>query len=146
MNLKTIQVGGIWGDAAANINDNFSQTNVEVEKLKNATTKGKGYFADVESLIAAFPNPKAGESAWAGTPYPGTVYVVNEDGGAWTNTGEAPPVETVDLDDYAQKVNQSGDEVVYAPNGVVEAPEDVLTEENIAGKVEGIAYKTGDAP
>ncbi|GAB6011214.1 hypothetical protein, partial [Viscerimonas tarda] len=51
-----------------------------------------------------------------------------------------------EISEKADKTNQSGDEVVYAPNGVVEAPEDVLTEENIAGKVEGIAYKTGDAP
>ena len=101
MDLKAINGSGIWGTAAADINDNFSRTNIEVEKLKVATINHKGYFTDLPSLKAAVPSPKPGDSAWAGTPYPGTVYDCIT-AGTWRNTGAVPDTPSADLNNWIQ--------------------------------------------
>lgn len=98
MELNTISNTGSWGSSANRLNENFSKVNTEVEKLKNATTKNKGYFTTEEALRAAYPTPTDGMYAWVGTPYPGTVY--ESTGGAWTDTEQVPDTESVNLDDY----------------------------------------------
>jgi hypothetical protein len=99
MDLKTIQAGGAWGTGATDINDNFSTTNVEIEKLKNSVVNFKGYYTDLTSLSALVPVPKAGDYAWVGTPYPGVVYKC-QTAGTWTATTEVPSEQEVDLANY----------------------------------------------
>jgi DNA-binding protein H-NS len=101
MNLNEIRTNGKWGDAATNINENFSRTNVEIEKMKNRTIRDKGYFSTEALLKAAWPSPVRGDFAWAGSPYPGTVW---ECGTAetWTNTGVIPDVPSADLNNWSQ--------------------------------------------
>lgn len=101
MELNTISNTGTWGNSANRLNENFSKVNTEVEKLKNATTKNKGYFTTEEALRAAYPTPTDGMYAWVGTPYPGTVY--ESKGGAWADTGQVPDTEYVNLAEYATK-------------------------------------------
>jgi hypothetical protein len=101
MDLINIQTGGTWGGAATGINENFSRTNIEVEKLKNATIRFKGYFSGPTELNATWPSPVVGDSAWAGSPYPGTVYECNV-AGTWTNTGTIPETPSADLNNWNQ--------------------------------------------
>ena len=101
MDLNNIPSTGKWSDSSAAINENFGKTNVEIEKLKDATTKDKGYFSTETALKAAWPSPSAGDTAWAGSPYPGTVYEC-ETAGTWTNTGVVPEVPPVDLNNWEQ--------------------------------------------
>lgn len=101
MELNTISNTGTWGNSANRLNENFSKVNTEVEKLKNATTKNKGYFTTEEALRAAYPTPTDGMYAWVGTPYPGTVY--ESKGGAWADTEQVPDTEYVNLAEYATK-------------------------------------------
>lgn len=58
------------------------------------------WFGTGAQLKAAFPNPKDGEQAWAGTPHPGTVWSAS--GGVWSDTGIVPDVNSVDLVEYAK--------------------------------------------
>lgn len=63
-------------------------------------------FFDSESdLNAAIPTPNDGGQAWAGSPYPGTVW--SAIGGVWSDTGVIPDVNGVDLTQYAKKENLS---------------------------------------
>ena len=101
MNLITISTNTSWGNSAADLNENFSRANIEIEKLKLATVSFKGYFADSSSLTAAVPLPVPGDYAWAGTPFPGTVYQC-QTAGTWTNTGTAPDMPGVDLNNWNQ--------------------------------------------
>lgn len=101
-NLSQILADSNWGQESARINQNFQNINTDLEKVKSATTKFKGYFTTEESLKNKFGFPKIGDTAWAGEPYPGTVYDVQTDG-QWHNTGKAPDTGSVDLQDYAKK-------------------------------------------
>lgn len=100
--LSKIQTNTTWSDAANVINNNNDKINAELTSLKSSTTNFKGYFTDISSLQSAFPNPKDGQSAWVGSPYPGTVYKANS--GSWTNTSEVPSVPEVELNDYYDKM------------------------------------------
>lgn len=71
--------------------------------LANATTNFKGYHT---SLVALQAKNKKDFFAWVGSPYPGTVYKVFADGGTWTNTGEVPTQQEIDLAEYAKKAEQ----------------------------------------
>lgn len=99
--LSKIQTNTTWSDAANVINNNNDKINAELTSLKSSTTNFKGYFTDVSSLQSAYPNPKDGQTAWVGSPYPGTVYKANS--GSWTNTSEMPSVPEVELNDYYDK-------------------------------------------
>lgn len=88
--------------------------------LANATTKFKGYHTSQDLLQAEYPQAsnKKDFYAWVGTPYPGTVYKVYADGGAWTNTGEVPTQQEIDLAEYVKKqtiynVSQSNNSYAY---------------------------------
>lgn len=98
-NLSQIKADSNWGDASNTINTNFQNMDVEVEKLKNSTTRFKGYFTNETNLKNKFPSPKRGDIAFVGEPYPGNVYDVLTDG-SWHNTTKAPETGSVDLQDY----------------------------------------------
>lgn len=98
-NLSQIKADSNWGDASNTINTNFQNMDVELEKLKNSTTKFKGYFTSESNLKNKFPSPKRGDIAFVGEPYPGNVYDVLTDG-SWHNTTKAPETGNVDLQDY----------------------------------------------
>ena len=99
MNLNNIPSTGKWSDSAAGINENFNRTGIEIEKLRNTTFRDKGYFSSEALLIAAWPFPVVGDKAWAGSPYPGTVWEC-QTAGIWTNTGYAPDVPEVNLNNW----------------------------------------------
>lgn len=101
-NLSQIKADSNWGDASNTINTNFQNMDVELEKLKNSTTKFKGYFTSESNLKNKLPSPKRGDIAFVGEPYPGNVYDVLTDG-SWHNTTKAPETGSVDLQDYVTK-------------------------------------------
>lgn len=120
-NLSEIKKDSNWGEAASTINSNFQNMNVDLEKVKSATTKFRGYFTSETVLKQKYPSPQVGDTAYVGEPYPGTVYDVQV-AGTWHNTGKAPDTDSVDLTDYARK--------------------EELTE--VSNKVAGINYVTCD--
>ena len=99
MDLNNIPSSGAWSGAAAGINENFNRTSIEIEKLRNATQRDKGYFSSEALLIAAWPFPVVGDKAWAGSPYPGTVFECRV-AGTWFNTGDVPDVGDVNLNNW----------------------------------------------
>lgn len=101
-NLSQILADSNWGQESARINQNFQNINTDLEKVKSATTKFKGYFTTEESLKNKFGSPKIGDTAWVGESYPGTVYD-GQVAGSWHDTGKAPDTGSVDLQDYAKK-------------------------------------------
>lgn len=76
----------------------FESGKLSVQKIKEEAQKKRGYFNTYESLIAKHPNPSEGETATAGTPFPGTVYDVVD--GAWHNTGVVPSADSIPINDY----------------------------------------------
>lgn len=101
MELNTIKGNQTWGQAAASLNENFSKVRTDMEKVKNATTRNKGYFKTVEALETAFPTASEGDKAYVGGTYPYTVY--NYIGGVWTTDGATGGDESVNLGDYYTK-------------------------------------------
>ena len=101
MDLLAIGSNATWGNSAADLNENFSRTNVEIEKLRNASFRNKGYFSTEVLLKAAWPSPLKGDFAWAGSPYPGTVWECKV-AGTWINTGVVPDVPQLDLNNWNQ--------------------------------------------
>ena len=102
MGLTAIKNNSNWGASAADLNNNFASITAELEKLKAANIKFKGYFTSEDSLKAAYPSPGIGDNAWVGDTYPGVVYQC-ESYGVWTNTGLIPSAPSVELVDYAKK-------------------------------------------
>lgn len=87
--LNTINNQGSWNAIATALNLNFDQIIVELEKLNTLATHFVGYYEAVARLTENHPNPAPGTIAWVGTPYPGTVYIVDDEG-EWSDTGEVP--------------------------------------------------------
>lgn len=116
------------------------------EEIAKVTTNFKGYHTSLDSLLAENPQSKNKKDfyAWVGSPYPGTVYVVKVNGGAWTDTGEVPTQQEIDLAEYAKKENEKGELVVYAPNGIVPIPENVVVYDEVPlsyNKIDISAYR-----
>lgn len=59
--------------------------------VSDKDNKFKGYYASEQLLINSNPNPVAGDYAYVGISYPGTVYGC-EIAGTWYNSGNIPPV------------------------------------------------------
>lgn len=101
------------------------------KKLDDFTTNDRGIYATLADLKTDYPDNseknKAGFFAFVGASNPRRKYKINVDKGSWIDTGEDHNVADVDLADYATKENIDGDQVVYAPNGIIEVPKDVLT-------------------
>ncbi|MFT4168000.1 MAG: SGNH/GDSL hydrolase family protein [Dysgonomonas sp.] len=118
---EKVSMSAIFG-LENSLNDKASK-----DDLANATTNFKGYHTSLAALQAEYPQAKNKKDffAWVGSPYPGTVYKVFADGGAWTDTGEVPSQEQIDLTEYAKKteVEVKADEetekgkVVRTPDG-----------------------------
>ena len=104
MNLEDIKQQTTWNDAAEGINSNFANVNIEIEKLKNVTTRDKGYYQTVESLIAAHPTASAGSRAFVGYVAPHAVYAWDNSTSKWVDTGETVADGTLDLGNYYTKV------------------------------------------
>ena len=100
MGINKINSKSNWGEAAANLNNNFDTLNADILKIKDATTRNKGYFATAEDLFAALPSGQIGDVAFVGAEYPFKVY--RRDTYGWANTGEYGG-ESVDLHEYYTK-------------------------------------------
>lgn len=64
MELNSINKTGTWSEAVDRLNNNFSKTSTEVEKVKQNAIRNKGLFSTLDSLKAAVPSPVVG------IPYP----------------------------------------------------------------------------
>lgn len=101
MELREIKQRTTWNDAAASINSNNSKISTEIDKLKNATYKSKGYFKTLAALQEAFPTASAGSKAYVGVKYPYYIYLWESNG--WVNTNQSGGDENVVLEDYYTK-------------------------------------------
>lgn len=109
------------------------------EDLANATTNFKGYHTSLAALLAIHPQNENRKDffAWVGSPYPGTVYKVFANGGAWTDTGEVPTQQEIDLAEYAKLKDNEGNKVVYVKNGVVK----IETSDSAVNLYEGVGFQ-----
>lgn len=101
MSLNSIQSNSTWGKAASDINTNFTTLSTDIEKVKNATTRNKGYFESDTSLKLNHPTATVGDIAYVGTSYPYQIWKWN--GSSWVNSGATGGSESVNLNDYAKK-------------------------------------------
>ena len=99
MEYNNIPRTGKWGDAATSIEENFLKSGIEIEKLKNANIRFKGYFQTIEALQTQHPIPTVGFTAWVGSPFPGTVYACQVDG-EWMDTEDIPDTGSIALNGY----------------------------------------------
>lgn len=103
MVLDSIKLQTTWNDAASRINSNTQKIGNELDKLRAATYKNKGYFASAEALASAYPTGSAGSIAYVGTSYPYAIYVWDTSTLSWVDSGETGGEETVELGDYYTK-------------------------------------------
>lgn len=101
MGLNNINSKSTWGQAASDINTNFTTIDSDLKKVKNATTRNKGYFSTSSELISAFPTASKGDIAYVGSSYPYAVWKWN--GSSWTDSGSTGGEESVNLGDYYTK-------------------------------------------
>lgn len=122
MELQTIQTTTTWNEAAGRINSNNQKIDLEVEKLKNATYKHKGYFKSLPDLQATYPTSSLGSIAWVGTKYPFALFRWN--GTAWATDGTTGGDETLDLSQYYTKeeVNEAiANSIEFLPQSAYDA-------------------------
>lgn len=88
--------------------------------LVNATTNDKGIFSTDALLTAKYPavTNRKDFYAFVGTQNPFRKWEVQADGGQWVDTGEDMDIADINMTEYAKKVNDVGDAVLYAPNGI----------------------------
>lgn len=103
MDFNNISTGHItWSQAATDMNENFGKVSTEIEKLKNATTRNKGFFNTAAELTSSFKSAAMGDFAYVGTSYPLTIY--RYDGLSWVASevvGGTPMLDsTSDTTDY----------------------------------------------
>lgn len=114
MELEQVKQQTTWNDASESINSNFAKVDIEIEKLKNVTTRDKGYYQTVEALVAAHPTASVGSRAFVGYVAPYAVYVWDKATSKWVDTGETITDATLDLGDYYTKADV--DNLVLAIN------------------------------
>lgn len=102
MGLNNINSKSTWGQAASDINTNFTTIDSDLKKVKNATTRNKGYFSSIDELKAAFSTANVGDIAYVGSAYPYQTWAW--DGSAWKKKNDAGGEESVNLGDYYTKV------------------------------------------
>jgi hypothetical protein len=122
MELQTIQTTTTWNEAAGRINSNNQKIDLEVEKLKNATYKHKGYFKSLPDLQATYPTSSFGSIAWVGTKYPFALFRWN--GTAWATDGTTGGDENLDLSQYYTKeeVNEAiANSIEFLPQSAYDA-------------------------
>ena len=98
MDLRTIKQNITWGEAAADINLNFSEVNNVIESDFSKTSLAKGLFPDLESLKSAYPYPEIGCWAYVGTSFPAYYYTWN--GTSWVRSDDQIMPEDVSLYGY----------------------------------------------
>lgn len=96
MELNSINKTGTWSEAADRLNNNFSKTSTEVEKVKQNSVRNKGLFSTVEALQAAVPSPVVGDWAVVGDTIPGPIYQCTKRG-VWSETGTTGGGGSADL-------------------------------------------------
>lgn len=101
MGLNNINSKSTWGQAASDINTNFTTISSDLSKVKNATTRNKGYFSDSESLKAAVPSATNGDVAYVGDNYPFQIWKWGTNG--WYNSNYTGGEESVNLGNYFTK-------------------------------------------
>lgn len=101
MTLNSIQSNSTWGKAASDINTNFTTISADLEKVKNATTKNKGYFKNDTLLKQTYKTATVGDIAYVGTTYPYQIWEWN--GSTWANSGATGGSESVNLNNYVTK-------------------------------------------
>lgn len=72
MELNSINKTGTWSEVADRLNNNFSKTSTEVEKVKQNAIRNKGLFPTLDSLKAAVPSPVVGDWAVVGGYHTGS--------------------------------------------------------------------------
>lgn len=102
MGLNNINSKSTWGQAASDINTNFTTIDSDLKKVKNATTRNKGYFSTSSELISAFPTASKGDIAYVGSSYPYDIWKWND--GSWAKSGSTGGEESVNLGNYYTKV------------------------------------------
>ena len=90
-----------WGYAAQSLNNNFDKIDADVEKLKYATSKVKGFFKTEEALNKLVPQANEGEIAYIGTSSPYQIWEWEE--GKWVNTYKTEGSISVNLSNYYDK-------------------------------------------
>lgn len=103
MELKNVGTTTTWNDAASRINSNTQKIGIELDKLRSATYKNKGYFASEEALASAYPTGSAGSKAYVGTSYPYAIYVWDASTLSWVDSGYTGGEEETPLGDYYTK-------------------------------------------
>lgn len=124
MELQTIQTTTTWNEAAGRINSNNQKIDLEVEKLKNATYKHKGYFKTLSDLEEAYPTSSLGTIAWVGQQYPFALFRWN--GTTWETDGTTGGDENLDLSKYYTKeeVNEAiANSIILLPQSAYDALE-----------------------
>ena len=78
-----------WGKASATLNENFLKIGTDIEKVKNATTRNKGYFLTPEALTEMYPVARSGDFAYVGQGNDNlfNVYKWDSSTNAWTDSG-----------------------------------------------------------
>lgn len=103
MELKNVGTTTTWNDAAIRINSNTQKIGNEIDRLRAATYKNKGYFASASALASAYPTASAGSIAYVGSSYPYAIYVWDTSSQSWINSGKTGGQESVPLEDYYTK-------------------------------------------
>ena len=111
MELNKIQSSGSWGRAAESLNANFNHINLDMEKMKNASFRNKGYFLTEADMKAAYPTANVGDKAYVGTSESFAIWVYGTNG--WKNSEKTGGDESVDLEQYYTKTEV--DEIVLTP-------------------------------
>lgn len=106
MGLNNINNKSTWGQAASDINTNFATIDSDLKKVKNATTRNKGYFSSDTELKSAFPSANMGDIAYVGSAYPYQTWSWN--GSAWEKKNDAGGEESVNLGNYYTKEETDG--------------------------------------
>lgn len=90
-----------WGYAAQSLNNNFDKIDTDVEKLKYATSKVKGFFKAEEALNKLVPQANEGEIAYIGSFSPYQIWEWSE--GKWVDTYKTEGSINVNLSNYLDK-------------------------------------------
>ena len=101
MALNKIKNNASWGESASSLNSNFESIEADLTKVKNATTRCKGYFISGDELKTAYPSAHVGDYAYIGTAYP--FYIWKWNGSSWGNTGNTGGDQDVNLENYYNK-------------------------------------------
>jgi hypothetical protein len=111
MDLKLISKITTWGNAASDINRNFSIVKEVIESSTKEQSLALGLFRSLEDLENAYPDPERGVWAYVGTSFPANIYTWN--GTSWI-LGENPEQpDKVVLEDYIQS------EEVHSPSEIL---------------------------